>query len=55
MFACVCGFSTESEGELLSHFLERHRRSYGHDVDSSIEPKDADKKDRVSTELPSAA
>ncbi len=29
MFACICGFDAESEGDLMSHVLERHIRSYG--------------------------
>ncbi len=28
MIACICGFEGISEGELMSHMLERHLRSY---------------------------
>ena len=28
MIACICGFQAETEGDLMSHFIECHRRSY---------------------------
>jgi hypothetical protein len=32
MIACVCGFTTETESELISHFSECHQLSYGSEV-----------------------
>jgi len=29
MIACVCGFEAVTEGDLMSHVLDRHLRSYG--------------------------
>jgi hypothetical protein len=29
MYTCTCGHSAETEGELISHVIERHVSSYG--------------------------
>jgi hypothetical protein len=37
MFACVCGFEAATEGDLMSHMLDRHRLSYGIEPCSHLE------------------
>jgi hypothetical protein len=29
MLVCICGYESQTESELMSHFLECHRLSYG--------------------------
>ncbi len=38
MYACICGFDAELEGDLMSHVLEHHCRSYGLETCSYTEP-----------------
>jgi hypothetical protein len=29
MYGCVCGYGAETEGDIMSHIIERHLLSYG--------------------------
>lgn len=40
MLVCICGYTAQTESDLMSHFLECHRLSYGLENCCPISDKD---------------
>ena len=38
MYTCTCGHAAETEGDLMSHFIERHCLSYGVELSCPLGP-----------------